>query len=351
MDTRDIPEEVHGLHRLSSEARALELVLLQRRLQPEEQPGAGGKSERPPSPTQAQAEASTDRHSLGFHASLSRDALLMREYAYLVGGVVVLQGFTQLSGGVVLRNYAASLFLASGDSRDEAMQLTVVLGVIKLVCTLFAVAAVERVGRRFLLMLGVVLVALGMLILTVAVAGDDEVSSPSSAFIVGAGLVVGAYGIGYGPISWALSSEMFPVAIRGKVLAVALVSQNFSLLVTNLMYLKLLENVTPEGTFGLFFSFNVLCLALVYARLPETRGREPQTILTLALQYRNVPLTHCNRRAQIEGDLALSEFDALRDVSGSSKSDTENPVAAQAQAQAQAQAKAQAQAQDHEMRL
>jgi len=274
--------------------------------------------------------------SLSFQASLTQEMLLLREYAYLIAGVVILQGFTQLSGGVVVRNYATTLFVSSGDSRDEAMELTVVLGVIKLFCTLFAVAAVEKVGRRVLLMIGVVLVALGMFVLTIALTGDAGIDAPSSAFVIGAGLVVGAYGIGYGPISWALSSEMFPVMIRGKVLAIALVSQNVALLVTNLIYLKMLEVLTPQGTFGLFFLFNVVCLFLVYILLPETRGREPAAILMLALKYRRAPLSQCNRRAQVEHDIALNEFDTLHDISGtsSSKSETENPVSAQAQAQA-----------------
>ena len=58
--------------------------------------------------------------------------------------------------------------------------------------------------------------------------------------VLGAALVVGGYGIGYGPIPWVLSSEMVPVAVRGTVMAASLVAQNTALLVTNLVY------VTPK---------------------------------------------------------------------------------------------------------
>jgi len=123
-------------------------------------------------------------------------------------------------------------------------------------------------------------------------------------FMLGCILAVSGYGIGYGPIPWALSSEMFPVAIRGKVMALGLVSQNIFLLITNLAYLQMLEHISASGTFYIFFFFNAACFSCVYYYLPETRTRAPGTILQLFARYREVPIWKGNcggRRITVEG--------------------------------------------------
>ena len=137
-------------------------------------------------------------------------------------------------------------------------------------------------------MIGCGVVGVGCL--TLAFASTYSIGGGTGFLMIGCILAVSGYGIGYGPIPWALSSEMFPVAIRGKVIAMGLVSQNVFLLITNVAYLQMLENVGASGTFYIFFLFNMTCFLLVYYMLPETRTRSPEIILQLFSRYRQVPI-------------------------------------------------------------
>jgi len=159
-------------------------------------------------------------------------------------------------------------------------------------------------------MVGCGVVGAGCLIL--AFASRYSHNSAAGSFMLGCVLSVSGYGIGYGPIPWALSSEMFPVAIRGKVIALGLVSQNIFLLITNVAYLQMLEHIGASGTFYSFFMFNAACFLCVYYYLPETRSRAPETILQLFARYREVPVWKgsCGgRRITVEGIEGIASFD------------------------------------------
>ena len=106
---------------------------------------------------------------------------------------------------------------------------------------------------------------------------EKEVST--SVQVVAIALVMGGYGIGYGPIAWILSSELFPVLLRGKVMALALICQNFFLFITNLVFLLMLESMKITGTFGFFFSVNIAGAVLCFVFLVESKSKPPDAIL------------------------------------------------------------------------
>lgn len=146
----------------------------------------------------------------------------------------------QFTGGVVVRNFATGLMLSAGMSSTAALQFTCGMGAVKLVFTLITVYYIERVGRRAMFKIGVSIVSLGMLVLIIASTitllsvENSNGTQDVSGWLFGIALVVGGYGVAYGPLPWILSSEPFPVLIRGKVMAISLIAQNISLLVTNL---------------------------------------------------------------------------------------------------------------------
>ena len=70
------------------------------------------------------------------HISIYRGWGNLREFAYPVGVVLLLQVLTQFSGGVVVRNYAAdSLFAGS----SQALLCMALLGLVKVAFTLVTV--------------------------------------------------------------------------------------------------------------------------------------------------------------------------------------------------------------------
>ena len=86
-------------------------------------------------------------------------------------------------------------------------------------------------------------------------------------------------------------------------MAMALIFQNVFLLVTNLVFLLMLETMTTAGTFGFFLAVNLLGAALCWAFLVESKLKSPEAILLdlrdrLALAKRTSGLTYnrvCNQ--------------------------------------------------------
>ncbi len=206
--------------------------------------------------------------------------------------VLLLQAASQLGGGVVIRNYADALFQMNGANENMALNFTLSLAVIKLIFTLATICVLETAGRKVLFVLGAVIVSFGMLMLTTAAAASGN---DFNIFVqaIALGLVVGGYGVGYGPVTWILSAEMFPVLLRGKVMALGLVSQNIFLLFTNLLFLVMLYGMPPAWTFAIFLVVNVLVAVLGTFFLRETKEKFPEQILVdLNLQYHKA--LHCD---------------------------------------------------------
>lgn len=88
---------------------------------------------------------------------------------------------TQITGQPSVLYYANQIFERAGFAAgSEAARVSVLLGVFKLVMTLAAVACVDRLGRRPLLLAGVSGMVVALLLLT-ATQGDAEAASAAAA--------------------------------------------------------------------------------------------------------------------------------------------------------------------------
>ena len=62
-------------------------------------------------------------------------------------------------------------------------------------------------------------------------------------------------------------------------MSLSLLASNVSQLVTNLVFLPLVQQIGANGTFGFFLAFNVFALFYIYLFLVETKNLEPEVIL------------------------------------------------------------------------
>jgi hypothetical protein len=83
---------------------------------------------------------------------------------------------------------------------------------------------------------------------------------------------IGGYQIGFGPISWLMIGEVFPLSIRGQAVAFS-VQMNFGLnFVVQLLVPILTSAIGLSSTFALFAVFTGYSLYFVYRHVPETKG-------------------------------------------------------------------------------
>ncbi|CAL9771670.1 unnamed protein product [Musa acuminata subsp. burmannicoides] len=188
--------------------------------------------------------------------------------AFIIGGGLVL--FQQITGQPSVLYYATSILQSAGFSAaSDAARVSVVIGLFKLLMTGIAVLKVDNLGRRPLLIGGVGGIVLSLFLL----AAYYNVLGSLPLVAVGALLLyVGSYQVSFGPISWLMVSEIFPLRTRGRGISLAVLTNFGSNALVTFAFSPLKELLGPANIFLLFGAIALLSLAFVFFYVPETKG-------------------------------------------------------------------------------
>ena len=190
-------------------------------------------------------------------------------YGILVIIVGVLLSFFQQAVGInVVLYYAPRIFQNMGSSGDAAMIQTVVMGVVNILFTVVAILTVDKWGRRPLLIVGSIGMAIGMIALSI-LSFCDVIGIAALVFII---IYTASFMMSWGPICWVLISEIFPNTIRGNAVAVAVAAQWISNYVISSTFPSLCE-WSIGGTYLIYAGFSVLSALFVLKMVPETKGK------------------------------------------------------------------------------
>jgi len=123
--------------------------------------------------------------------------------------------------------------------------------------------ALDRTGRRPLLLGGTTGMAAGMIVvaLTFGIGGSQLHGGAAYIAIAGLLLYTGSFAIGLGPVFWLLISEIYPVKIRGQAMSVATMANWGANFVVTISFLTLLSAIGNAGTFFLFTGLSIVALA------------------------------------------------------------------------------------------
>jgi len=129
--------------------------------------------------------------------------------------------FQQFVGINAVLYYAPLMFQNMGASTDTALLQTVIVGGANVIFTVIAILTVDKWGRKPLLVTGAVIMAVAMIAL----------GCLFNAKIVGLGALIAVvvyiagFALSWGPVAWVMLSEMFPNAIKGKAMGIAVAAQ------------------------------------------------------------------------------------------------------------------------------
>ncbi|KAI9081814.1 hypothetical protein K1719_036076 [Acacia pycnantha] len=185
----------------------------------------------------------------------------------IAGGLVV---FQQITGQPSVLYYAGPILQNAGFSAaSDAARVSVVIGLFKLLMTWIAVLKVDDLGRRPLLIGGVSGIALSLVLLSAyyKFLGGFPVIAVAALL-----LYVGCYQISFGPISWLMVSEIFPLRTRGRGISLAVLANFASNAVVTFAFSPLKEILGAENLFLLFGAIALLSLLFVVFFVPETKG-------------------------------------------------------------------------------
>lgn len=177
--------------------------------------------------------------------------------------------FQQWCGTNVIFNYAQEIFQNAGYDIDNTYINIVITGIANLVFTIVALFCVEKLGRRFLMILG----ASGLAVIYCILGCSYYFHWEGQFMVILCVLAIACYAMTLGPVTWVLISEIFPNRVRAVAVAIAtffLWIGSFSLT----MSFPMLN--TALGTSGTFWIYSTICLAafLIFTKfLPETKGK------------------------------------------------------------------------------
>ena len=194
---------------------------------------------------------------------------------------VALSVFQQFVGINVVFYYGSELWQAAGFDESQSLFINVLAGTTNIVSTFIAIALVDKVGRKPLLLVGSIgmFISLSALTYIFGSAGLDEagklaLSDNMGTFaLIMANLFVVFFGLSWGPVVWVLLGEMFNNRIRGAALAVAASAQWIANFAITMTFPIMLANIGLAGAYGFYALSALISIFFVVKYIKETRGK------------------------------------------------------------------------------
>jgi SP family sugar:H+ symporter-like MFS transporter len=195
--------------------------------------------------------------------------------------------FQQFVGINVIFYYSSVLWQAVGYTESNALLITVITSVVNVLTTLIAIATIDRLGRKPLLLIGsagmaITLATMAVLFGTAPVNAQGQpvlAGAAAPIALVAANLYVVAFGMSWGPVVWVLLGEKFPNRIRAAALGVAAAAQWIANWLVSTTF-PALADVGLGLAYGLYTAAAILSFVFVWRSVRETKGMELEEMTT-----------------------------------------------------------------------
>ncbi|OAA43722.1 Sugar/inositol transporter [Metarhizium rileyi] len=172
--------------------------------------------------------------------------------------------------------YATNIFQSLGlTGGTTALLATGVTGVVFLISTVPAMLIIDRVGRKPMLLVGSVVMGISMVVVGIIVAKfrHDWPNHMAAGWMAVAliWVYIAGFGATWGPVSWTLIAEIFPLSIRAKGASIGAMSNwlnNFAIA----FFVPPMLEAWAWGTYVFFAVFLAAGIAWVWFCLPETKN-------------------------------------------------------------------------------
>ncbi|TNJ45843.1 sugar porter family MFS transporter [Tamlana fucoidanivorans] len=187
---------------------------------------------------------------------------------------LVLAVFQQWCGINIIFNYAQEIFTAAGYSVGDMLFNIVITGSVNLIFTLVAMKTVDSWGRRKLMLLG----SLGLAIVYLVLGTTYYFEFKGLPVLILVITAIGIYSMSLAPITWVVLSEIFPNKIRGIAMSLATFALWIACFMLTFTFPLLNEALGAYGTFYIYSGICVLGFLFILKKLPETKGKTLEEI-------------------------------------------------------------------------
>lgn len=221
--------------------------------------------------------------SRSFHSSymdsISPTARFMARNRSQVWIALFLSVTQQLSGQASVLNYAPLIFSKLNHSDLSA---TLWIGLVKFFITVLVIWRIEYVGRRVLLLVGMAMIVIGQFLLAFAFTlVEPEQNPPKSAMfwaLPGVLCIVFGYSASFGPLTWLLTSELFPTDIRGRALGTSTIVTYFCAWLVTSTFLSMQSAIGAPTVFIIYGSITLLGMIFAYLAIPDTGNKSAEEV-------------------------------------------------------------------------
>ncbi|MFI5097427.1 MAG: sugar porter family MFS transporter [Candidatus Acidiferrales bacterium] len=197
---------------------------------------------------------------------------------------IMLAGLQQISGITPLFSFLPEIFRAAGTATSDAFFQSVLVSLINLIFTLFALWLVDRAGRKTLILAGT-----GLQFVSFALVGwFYHVHGSGLAVLIFVMSFVAGHAFGNGVACWVIISEIYPTKVRGRGMSIATTALWLVGYLGNQLFPVMQKHLGSDGTFWIFSSGALLTVILVGWLIPETKGRSLEEITKLWIQEKPV---------------------------------------------------------------
>lgn len=198
--------------------------------------------------------------------------LFSRKYAFQIVLGIVLSSSVQLTGINALIMYMPSIFDGAGFPKTTSPILTIVGGAANFLATFPALFLVDRLGRRPLLLVGLVIMLISMATVSgIMIAGNV---TTVLAWVVFAAILLFQVGFELSPgtLFWIILGEVFPPSVRDQANSlINVVNWIFNVIIV-FFFPPLAEAIHLGFSLLIFSLVNIVVLIALFFMYKETKG-------------------------------------------------------------------------------
>lgn len=188
---------------------------------------------------------------------------------------VLLNVFQQFCGINAVMFYSASILAESGSTISGNMG-TILIGAAQVIATAIGASLVDRLGRKFLLVISGALhvFSMGVFSMYYTLVGTDN-QQEATGWIPVASMIIFIIGfsIGWGPVVWLMVAEITPSDSKSATVAIATCVNWLGAFVVTKTFKNMAEFFTKKGIFLIFSGLSLLSILFTVYLLPETKNR------------------------------------------------------------------------------
>ncbi|XP_034476175.1 facilitated trehalose transporter Tret1-2 homolog [Drosophila innubila] len=189
---------------------------------------------------------------------------------------VILQALQQWTGINAIMFYSTSIFEDVGAGLSGRV-CTILIGATQVVMTLVATMIIDKAGRRILLLISSIFMAITTCLMGVYFqmkeSDPDSVTSIGWLPITSILLFIVFFSIGFGPVPWIIMAELFTEDVKSVAGSIAGTSNWFSAFLVTKLFPILKNSIGSAPTFWIFTVIAVIAFVYSLLCVPETKGK------------------------------------------------------------------------------